>query len=275
MNSPKEVAQNYIETGIAKSKLPVGKALVLGVLAGMFIALAAAGATIASSTVASASLAKLISAVVFPGGLAMVVVAGSELFTGNCLIVIPVMQREAGVTGMLKNWLFVYTGNFIGSILVAALVVYGGTLALFSNAAAASAIHTAAGKVSLHFVDALFRGILCNFLVCIAVWMAFAAKDVVGKIIGVFFPVMLFVVSGFEHSIANMYYIATGLFASRNPTLLGAAQSAFPNDAFTNLTWGRFFAANLLPVTLGNIIGGVSVWAMMRAGHLRKPVNKQ
>ena len=255
MNSPKEVAQNYVATGLAKTKYTVDRMLVLAILAGMFIAVAGVGATIASTTIASASLAKLIGAAVFPVGLAMVLISGSELFTGNNLIIIPVLEGQAKFSGMIKNWFFVYIGNFIGSILIAALTVYGGTFSLFSNAAAASVINTAVAKVSMTFGDALLRGILCNFLVCIAVWMSFAAKDIVGKVAALFLPIMLFVLSGYEHSIANMYYISAGLFAAKNPAYAAAAVDKGVNLA--KLDWGVMFTKNLIPVTLGNIIGGV------------------
>ena len=260
MNSPKEVAQNYIALGITKTKYPVSKMLLLGIFAGMYIALAGVGATIASATVASLSIGKLVGAAVFPVGLAMVIVAGSELFTGNCLIIIPVLEKEVKLRAMLKNWFFVYFGNFIGAIIIALLTVYGGTFSLFGNEAAANLIKTAVSKTSLTFSDALLRGILCNLLVCVAVWMAFAAKDVVGKIVGLFMPIMLFVLCGFEHSIANMFYIPAGLFASGN----NAYMAAYGADAGA-LTWGNLFVKNLIPVTIGNIIGGmvlvgVSYW---------------
>ncbi|MDR0446549.1 MAG: formate/nitrite transporter family protein [Oscillospiraceae bacterium] len=277
MNSPKEVAQNYLAIGESKTKLSAGRALVLAILAGMFIGLAGAGATIASATIASPSLAKLIGALVFPVGLAMTLVAGSELFTGNCLIIIPVLERRARLSGMLRNWFFVYIGNLIGGLLVAALAVYGGTFSLFDNAAAASVINTAVAKVSLSFGDALLRGILCNFLVCIAVWMSFAAKDVVGKISGLFLPVMLFVLSGYEHSVANMYYISAGLFAAKSPAYAAAATANL-----TKLRWDTMFTKNLLPVTIGNIIGGAllvgaAYWfAYIRGGDgAKKPEPKK
>ncbi|MCL1834922.1 MAG: formate/nitrite transporter family protein [Oscillospiraceae bacterium] len=257
MNSPKEIAQNYIATGAAKTKLPAAKMLVLGILAGMFIALAGVGASLASvAGIASPSLAKLIGAAVFPVGLAMVLLAGSELFTGNCLIIIPVLQGEAKLAGMLKNWVLVYIGNFIGGLLVAALTVYGGTYSLFQGAAATGVINTAIAKVSMTFGDALIRGILCNFLVCIAVWIAFAAKDVVGKVAGLFLPIMLFVLSGYEHSIANMYYIPAGLFASKYSVYSASAGAVDPSK-LPDLTWGAMISKNLIPVTLGNIVGGV------------------
>ena len=262
MNSPKEVAQNYIATGTAKTKYTTSKMLLLGILAGMFIALAGVGATIAPATIASASLAKLVGAAVFPVGLAMVLIAGSELFTGNCLIIIPVMQKEVKLQAMFKNWFFVYVGNFIGGILIAVLTVYSGTFSLFSDAAAAAVIKTAVSKLSLTFSDALLRGILCNFLVCVGVWMSFAAKDIVGKIAALFLPIMLFVLCGYEHSVANMYFIPAGLFASNNASYMSAYITAAGAGHLDTLTWGALFVKNLIPVTLGNIIGGTVLVGM-------------
>ena len=251
MNSPKDIAKNYIDIGVGKMNLSVLKMILLGIMAGAFIAFAGFGATVASATIENASVAKFVGACAFPAGLAMVLIAGSELFTGNCLLVIPVLEKKATVAKMLKSWLFVYIGNLIGSIIVGALVAGGHSMSLFSNAVAKSVINTAVTKVSMSFGDALIRGILCNFLVCIAVWMSFAAKDVAGKIVGLFFPIMIFVVSGFEHSIANMYYVSAGLFGKMNDAFAAAATA----DTSV-LTWGAMFGKNLLPVTIGNIIGG-------------------
>jgi formate/nitrite transporter len=248
MNSPAEVAKNYIAIGKAKTQQSAMKLLILGILAGAFIGLAGVGATTASVSVASASVGKFLGACVFPVGLAMVLLAGSELFTGNNLIIISVMSKEATWGGMLRNWVLVYIGNFIGSVLVALLVIHGHTASLFGGAEAglaAAIVKTAQAKVGLTFSDALIRGILCNFLVCIAVWISFAAKDVVGKFWGLFMPIMLFVLCGFEHSVANMYFIPAGIFA--------AAEYGIDPGA---LNWGTFLLKNLLPVTIGNIIGG-------------------
>ena len=276
MNSPKEVAQNYIATGVAKTKLPASKMLALGILAGMFIALAGVGATIASVTIESPSLAKLIGAAVFPTGLAMVLIAGSELFTGNCLLIIPVLQKEAQVSGMLKNWVLVYIGNLIGALIVSALAVYGGTFTLFSNAAAAAVLKTAVGKVGMSFSDALLRGILCNFLVCIAVWMTFAAKDIVGKVAAMYLPIMLFVLAGFEHSIANMFYIPAGIMASKYPSVYASAIDTVDPSNINKLTVGNMISKNIIPVTLGNIIGGVClVGAAYWFIYLREPSVKK
>lgn len=254
MNSPAEVAKNYLTIGKNKVNTPIAKMFLLAALAGMFIAFAGVGATTAAVSIPLASVGKLVGAMVFPGGLAMVLVAGSELFTGNNLIIIPALQKEVSWGGMLKNWIVVWIGNFVGSILVAAVCVFSHQVSLFDNGMAVSAINTAVGKCSLSFGDACLKGVACNFLVCIAVWMSFAAKDIAGKIVALYLPIMIFVLCGFEHSVANMYYIAIGLFAKGNATYAAAATAAGAD--LTNLTWGNFFIKNLIPVTIGNIIGG-------------------
>ena len=197
MHSPKENAEYYLSVGETKANLPAVKAFLLAILAGMFIALASVTSTIASATIQNSSVAKLVSGLVFPGGLAMVLIAGSELFTGNTLLVMPLLAKRIKAGQMLKNWVCVYIGNFVGSLIIALLVVNGGVISAFSNQAAVSTITIAVGKVTLSGTAALFKGILCNFLVCIAVWMAYMAKDIPGKIIGLFFPIMFFVTAGF------------------------------------------------------------------------------
>ena len=231
MNSPKEIANNYIAIGKGKVNTPVAKMFVLGILAGIFIAFGGVASTAAAVSIPLASVGKFLGACIFPGGLTMVLLAGSELFTGNCLLVIPLCKKEITLGGMLKNWVVVYLGNMVGGIGVAAICVFS---------------HQAG--------DAFLRGIACNFLVCIAVWISFAAKQVSSKIIGLFFPIMMFVLCGFEHSVANMYYIAAGIFAKGNAAYLEAATAAGAD--VSGLTWGAMFTKNLLPVTLGNIIGG-------------------
>lgn len=252
--SPAEVAKNYIATGKSKVNTPIAKMLILAILAGAFIGFGGVGATTVAVSIEEASLGKFIGACVFPGGLTMVLLAGSELFTGNCLLTIPLLEKEIKVSGMLKNWVVVYIGNLIGGLLVGAGVAFSHQPTLFGNGMAISVISTAAAKCSMPFSDAFIKGILCNFLVCIAVWISFAAKDVVGKIVGLFFPIMMFVLCGFEHSIANMYYISAGLFAKTIPAFSQAAADA--GIDMSMLTWGNFFGKNLLPVTLGNIVGG-------------------
>ena len=237
MFSPAEIREKISAAGEIKTKMSIRNMIILGIFAGMFIAFAAV-----ASTFSNVYVNRLAGACVFPGGLAMVVIAGSELFTGNNLIMVSVLEKRSTVNGMLKNWLFVYIGNLVGALVIVLLTVYGG---VFQNQDVAAALVSAAsGKVSLTFVQAMFKGILCNILVCVAVWMSFGAKTVVCKVAGVFFPIMMFIVSGYEHSVANMYYLPAGLLAA----------AKYGIDA--PITVGNIIFSNLLPVTIGNIIGG-------------------
>lgn len=236
MLKPDEIARVAVSVGESKAKLPIFKMILLGMLAGAFIALAGVGATFGNVYVG-----KLAGACIFPAGLAMVVVAGSELFTGNNLMVMALLDRKIGWKGLLKNWFFVFLGNLIGAVAVAGIVVLSG---VFDNISE-TVIATASAKVNLGFGEAILRGVLCNFLVCIAVWMAFGAQSVAGKIAAVFFPIMVFVLCGFEHSVANMFYVPAGIF-----------ETMVNGNAVTGLDVGGFLLNNLLPVTIGNIIGG-------------------
>ena len=248
MHSPIEIAKNYVDIGIHKTMMSAFKMLLLGFFAGLFISFAGIAATTATATMETASAGRLIAAIVFPAGMAMVLIAGSELFTGNNLIIISVLEKKVTVAKMLKNWFFVYIGNFLGAMFVAAMVTYGHVPDLFGGTLAKAVINSGVIRTSMGFGDALIKGILCNILVCIAVWMAFASKDVSGKLLISFWPVMLFVLCGFEHCIADMYYCMAALFTS--------AEYGIQADT---LTWGNFITHNLIPVTLGNLIGGVGV----------------
>ena len=214
MHSPLEIAKNYVEVGVHKSNLSIFKMILLGFFAGMFIGFAGIASTTASSTIAVPSVAKLVGALVFPAGMAMVLVAGSELFTGNNLIILAVLAGKTSVGKMLKNWFFVYLGNFLGAAFVAVLVVYGHTPDLFQGVLAAAIVNAAKARTDLSVADAFVRGILCNILVCIAIWMSFAAKRVSGKLMTSFWPVMLFVLCGFEHCIADIYFGVAGLLTA-------------------------------------------------------------
>lgn len=248
MYGPPEIAKRYSKAGAAKTKLPLSKMLILSFFAGAFIAFGAFGSQVASADAGTAaSVGKLMGALVFPVGLLMVIMAGAELFTGNNLIIISVLDRKATLAGMLRNWVVVYMGNFLGSVFVAAMLTFSHAYSAFGGAVAQTAVATAQTKVTLTFPDAFLRGILCNILVCIAVWVSFSAEDVAGKIIGLFMPILLFVVSGYEHCVANMYFIPAGMFVS----------AEYGIDA--NITWSGFLLGNLLPVTLGNMIGGVGI----------------
>lgn len=248
MHSPLEIARNYIDVSMHKTNLSAFKMVILGMFAGFFIGFAGIASTTAASTVPNPSLAKLIGAMVFPAGMAMVLIAGSELFTGNTLIILAVLEKKTTVLKMLKNWFFVFVGNFAGAALVAAGVVLGKTPDLFSSDLASSVVSAGAARCNLNFSEAVIRGILCNVLVCIAVWMSFAAKNVSGKLLTSFWPVMVFVLCGFEHSVADMYFGTAALLASK---VYGIAAEG--------LSLTRFLVNCIIPVTIGNIIGGAGI----------------
>ena len=246
--TPAEVCGNFLAVGERKAALPLDQMLVMAVLAGAFIALAGVASTWGSMLVENLSLRRLIAGCVFPAGLAMVVLTGTELFTGNCLMSIALLDRRITLPAMLRNWCVVYVGNFIGAAAVAAMAVWGGVFAGKEE----FLIATAMGKI-MPVEQAVFRGILCNILVCLGVLMAAAATDAGGKVVSLFFPVAAFVMAGYEHSVANMYYLTAGALA-------GADRSA-----------ADIVLRDLLPVTVGNIIGGAVIlgggyWYMYRKG---------
>jgi len=248
MHSPLEIARAYVEIGIHKVRLSAFKMVLLGIFAGMFIGFAGISATTGGATVENASLSRLISACLFPAGMAMVIVAGSELFTGNTLIILALLEKKIKLHEMLKNWFFVFIGNFIGATFVAAMVVYGHVPDLFGGRLAESMVNSAIHRVNLSFGDSFIKGVLCNVLVCIAIWAAFAAKTVSGKLLMSFWPVMTFVLCGFEHSIADIYFCMAGIFVAEEYGIVAEG-----------LTLGSFLVKNLLPVTLGNIVGGAGI----------------
>ena len=241
VNSPAEITEIWINNGIKKANLSVGKMLVLGMLAGAYIGFGAnvfVLATAAGGDPFQSMVAKLIGAALFPVGLMMVILCGAELFTGNNLLTLALMDKKITAGKMLKNWVIVYIGNLIGSVLLAFVLAKSG---LFADAAGGRAMAIAASKTSIPFMPAVLRGIGCNVLVVLACWLQAGAKDMIGKIFAIWFPIMMFVFAGFEHSVANMTYIPLGIF-------LGA-----------DVSWGAFFLANLVPVTIGNLIGGAVV----------------
>ena len=252
--SPSEIAECAVNAGVKKANITVINQFILGMLAGAFIAFGAQVSNMATHTIADISTAKLISGLIFPAGLVMVVMAGAELFTGNNLMILSLLERKITLIQLLRSWVVVYLGNLAGSVLVAFLVVKSGQLNYSGGLLGAVTIKAAAGKVSLSFVNAFVLGVLCNWLVCLAVWMTFGAKDGISKAAVIFFPIWLFVASGFEHSIANMYYITAGIFDRCEPLYAGKAAELGAN--IDGLTWGAMFTRNLLPVTLGNIVGG-------------------
>lgn len=251
MLTPKELLHFFSTTYTAKTKLTTSRMFLLAVLAGTFVALAGIGATTGMATVEDPSLAKLISSVIFPAGLTMIIIGGGELFTGDCLLSIGYLSKTVRPLAMLRVLVVVYLGNFVGSLAIAWIVVFSHTPSLFGGALASSIVSAAQGKVALSFSDAFLRGILCNFLVCLAVWMAAGSKSAASKLSALFYPILVFVICGFEHCVANMYYIPAGIWA--------AAEYGI---AAEGLTWGTMLVNNLLPVTLGNVAGGVIFGAL-------------
>ena len=259
--TPPEITEATIQTGIKKSKMTIVNMIILGILAGAFIAFAAEGSNMASFNLLAKpetyGLGKVLAGAVFGTGLMLVLIAGGELFTGNTMMIAGVLEKKVSIKAMLKNWFFVYVGNFIGSIFIVYMMSKSGLFSSGDSMLGAVTIKIAAYKVGLTFIQAFFLGIMCNWLVCLAVWMAYGAKDMTGKIFAISFPIWLFITSGFEHSVANMYYIPAGIMAKGNKTLTDAAAVlGVTPEKLNHLNWETFFINNLIPVTLGNIVGG-------------------
>jgi len=253
--APKTIAETVASTiSVGKTTSPWVTVFVLGILAGAYIGFGGLLSTTVTYDMASkmgVGFTKFMGGAAFSLGLILVVIAGAELFTGNNLMISSVMTKEITFGKMTKRWALVYVANFIGSILLALIFYLSGLWKTGDGALGAAALSIATKKVSLGFGEALFRGIGCNWLVCLAVWMALAARQTISKIFAIFFPIMGFVAIGFEHCIANMYFIPTGIFlknwAGIHPTVA---------LNLNMLDWGNFVWKNLLPVTIGNIIGG-------------------
>ena len=257
--APNEVAHGFSEKVMpAKAGYRKSKMFVLAIAAGAFIAYGAQ-VSLTVSTGAADTLgwgpSKLIGAMVFAAGLMMVVLTGAELFTGNVMMMFSVIEKKISWAKLFRSWSIVYLGNFVGSMLLALLVFFGAICHNDHDLLGATTIINAHMKVNLSFVEALCRGILCNWLVCLAVWMATSSKRVIGKIFAIFFPIMTFVASGYEHSVANMFFIPSGILMKSVPSVVAA--SGLTDPQLASLTWKTFFVNNLIPVTIGNIIGAL------------------
>ncbi|MEA4956433.1 Nitrite transporter NirC [bioreactor metagenome] len=253
--SPVDTAKAIAGIAELKEKAPFGNVVILSFLAGAYIAFGGLLAEVVTGGMAAAGfppgLVKLFFAGVFPVGLMLVVIAGSELFTGNNMyMAVGVLTGKSSLKGLSKNWIVSWIFNFVGAIFVAYVFAYlagiltvepfmGNALTIAQTKALGGAEFMAAGKsvVSLTWDKAFIRAIGCNWLVCLAVYLAIASDDIIGKIMGIWFPIMAFVALGFEHSVANMFFIPVGIFLGK-------------------VTWYQLFVNNLIPVTLGNIIGG-------------------
>jgi formate/nitrite transporter len=250
---PPQIAKRAEEIGIKKSEMSLEKTFVLAVLAGAFVALGAVfSTTVAVDSTLPYGVNRMMMGLVFCLGLILVVVAGAELFTGNNLIVMAWVSGKVSVYRLLRNWVIVYVGNFVGSV-ATALLLYATKQYTFSEGSVGlTMFKTASAKLAYEPEQAIALGMMCNALVCLAVWLTYGARSTSDKILAILFPITAFVAAGFEHSVANMYFVPVTLFIK-----------AFDGDFVTrmgietaDLTWGNFLVDNLLPVTIGNIIGG-------------------
>jgi formate transporter len=257
---PPKMASKMEDVGIKKGALKADAMFALAILAGAFIGCGAVFATLVTTGLGTAGVGfgiiKLLGGLVFCLGLVAVVVAGAELFTGNNLIIMAFASGRVTLVRLLRNWVIVYAGNFVGSILTAVVMLVSKQYTFAGGAVGANALGIANGKCGLGFFQAIALGIMCNALVCLAVWLCASGRSTTDKILAIVFPITAFVACGFEHSVANMYFIPMGLF------IKASASSGFWDALgrtaadYGNLTWGAFFLKNLLPVTIGNIIGG-------------------
>src|SRR3990172_1529533 len=252
---PPQIAEACERVGAAKARMDLVSTLVLAGLAGAFISL---GAMLFTVTVTQAELGfgptRILGGVAFSLGLVLVVIAGAELFTGNTLIIMAWASRRVSTPLLLGNWVLVYAGNFAGAILTVLLVYASQQWEFSDHQIGATALEVANQKANLGFGQAVALGILCNALVTLAVWLALSARGSIDKIVSIVFPITAFVAAGFEHSVANMYFIPMGVLLKEEPSVREAA--GLSGGALSDLTWGDFLLANLLPVTIGNIIGG-------------------
>lgn len=260
---PPAMAAKAEGIGVKKAQLETLVMFALAILAGAFIGIGAIFCTtvLAGSGSLPYGVARLLGGLVFATGLILVVVGGAELFTGNNLIMMAFASGKVTMAALMRNWVIVYIGNFVGSIVTAYIMFVSQQFTFGSGAVGLTALNIASAKSGLGFMQAIALGIMCNALVCMAVWMCFSARTTTEKILAIIPPISAFVAAGFEHSIANMYFIPIGLFIRawapaafwELPALVNAGVTA---ASFANLTWYNFFITNLVPVTIGNIIGG-------------------
>lgn len=252
---PHEMAQRAEDVGVQKAESSTSATFTLAVLAGAFIALGAVFATTVATGTTGAlpfGVSRLLVGLVFCLGLILVIVGGAELFTGNNLIIMAWASKRVTTFCLLRNWAIVYVGNLVGALGTVILVFLTRQYTTAGGSVGTTVLSIAVGKVNLGFLQAFVLGIMCNILVCLAVWLSYSARSTVDKIASILFPITAFVAAGFEHSVANMYFIPIGLFIKQ-------FDPAFATDSglsLSKLTWGNFLISNLLPVTIGNIVGG-------------------
>ena len=266
--SPTEITDNYMKASVGKAASPAWRLFVLAVAAGLLIGLGGVTSSTAAHALDNAGMVRLVSGLIFPVGLMMVILMGTELFTGNALMITAALDGRITWGRLLRNWGIVFAGNLVGAVALAACMAFFGQLNIGGGDLAVYTAMVGAAKSSMPWMNAFVLGIFCNLMVCIAVYQANTAQDTAGRILGIFFPIMGFVLAGFEHCVADMYYVPAGIFAYLNPAYTGMIDAAGVHTAV--LTFGQFITANLIPVTLGNIVGGVLVGLTMYACHRTK-----
>lgn len=272
--TPQELSASLAPWGEMKAQYPVAKMLLLGFLAGVYIGFAAHLATVVGTgEFAWVGLKQFFVGAVFSVGLMLVIIPGSELWTGNTMMVTALLDKRITLSEMLRNWAWVYTGNLLGSVFLAWMIV--AQTGIMDGPFGGTALNIATAKVSsevvgnTHNIAYFFRAVGCNWLVCLALLQAMAAKEISGKVLGIFFPIMAFVAAGFEHAIANMYFIPAGIFAKELQTAVGL--SGLTPEMLAGLNWASMWHSNLIAVTLGNFVGGgIFVGAIYWWIYLRK-----
>lgn len=268
-----EIIENTINDYTHKANYSVVKMALYGLIAGLFIAIGAQGSLLAIHNIADPGVAKTVAGVVFPVGLMLIVLIGGQLFTGNCLLFMAGWDKKISWAKIAKNLAIIWLTNLIGALFVAAMCYFSGQFDFNHGALGAYTIKNAVAKANVDPFQGFLSGILCNIVVCAAILTAASAKDVVGKIFGVFFPIFVFVISGFEHCIANAYYLPAGLSAARNNEYVEIAKEVYhlTEEQISSLTVSNAFLNNLIPVTIGNIIGGgVIIGGIMFLCHRSK-----
>lgn len=263
-NSPDQVILGNIKTGVVKAERSIPQMILLGIMAGAFIALGGATSNVAVHGIKDVGLSRALAGAIFPVGLMLIVFVGGELFTGNCLISMAVLDKKTSIGKMIRNLVIVYFSNLLGALIIDYLIFFSGELNYSGGGLGAYTIKVAIAKINISPVAGVTSGILCNMLVCLAILAAGAAKDITGKVWAIFFPIWAFVIGGFEHCVANMFYIPAGMLAASNPDYVGKAEELYGITAeqCASLTVAGSLN-NFIPVTIGNIIGGAVFIGLM------------
>ena len=263
-NSPDQVILGNIKTGVVKAERSIPQMVLLGIMAGAFIALGGATSNVAVHGIKDVGLSRALAGAIFPVGLMLIVFVGGELFTGNCLISMAVLDKKTSIGKMIRNLVIVYFSNLLGALIIDFLIFFSGELNYSGGGLGAYTIKVALAKINISPVAGVTSGILCNMLVCLAILAAGAAKDIAGKVWAIFFPIWAFVIGGFEHCVANMFYIPAGMLAASNPDYVAKAEELYGITAeqCAGLTVAGSLN-NFIPVTIGNIIGGAVFIGLM------------